>query len=62
MKAIVFENPTVGLVFRNDVNIPIPGPGQAVVQIIAAALNRRDYWMTIGLYPNIKVWLIHECK
>ena len=30
-----------------------PGPGEAVVDIKAAALNRRDYWITQGLYPGI---------
>lgn len=29
-------------------------PGQAVVQLKAAALNRRDYWITQGLYPGIR--------
>jgi zinc-binding alcohol dehydrogenase/oxidoreductase len=28
--------------------------GEAVVQLKAAALNRRDYWITQGLYPGIK--------
>lgn len=30
-----------------------PGPGEVVVDIKAAALNRRDYWITQGLYPGI---------
>lgn len=31
-----------------------PAPGEVVVQLRAAALNRRDYWITQGLYPGIK--------
>lgn len=29
------------------------GPGQVVVRVKAAALNRRDYWITQGLYPGV---------
>lgn len=31
-----------------------PGPGEVVVQLKAAALNRRDYWITQGMYPGIE--------
>ena len=31
-----------------------PGDGEVVVQLKAAALNRRDYWITQGLYPGIE--------
>jgi len=29
-------------------------PGSAVIGVKAAALNRRDYWITQGLYPGIR--------
>jgi NADPH:quinone reductase-like Zn-dependent oxidoreductase len=32
-----------------------PAPGQAVVSLRAAALNRRDYWITQGMYPGIRL-------
>ena len=32
----------------------IPPTGEVVVRLKAAALNRRDYWITRGLYPGIK--------
>ncbi len=32
-----------------------PGPGEVVVQLKAAALNRRDYWITLGMYPAIEL-------
>lgn len=30
-----------------------PGPNEVVVRLKAAALNRRDYWITQGMYPGI---------
>lgn len=30
-----------------------PAEGEAVVSLHAAALNRRDYWITQGMYPHI---------
>jgi zinc-binding alcohol dehydrogenase/oxidoreductase len=30
-----------------------PGPGEVVVSLKAAALNRRDFWITRGMYPGI---------
>ena len=30
-----------------------PEPGEAVVKLRCAALNRRDYWITQGMYPGI---------
>ncbi|MBA4135825.1 MAG: alcohol dehydrogenase [Opitutus sp.] len=37
----------------SDVPAPVAGPGQAVVQLKAAALNHRDVWIQQGLYPGI---------
>lgn len=53
MKAIVLEAADKPLVFK-EVDKPTLGPGEALVQIKAAALNRRDYWITIGKYAGIK--------
>jgi NADPH:quinone reductase-like Zn-dependent oxidoreductase len=33
---------------------PKAGKGQVIVKLKAAALNRRDYWITQGLYPGIR--------
>ena len=38
-----------------DIDTPEPGPGQVRVRIHAAALNRRDFWITKGLYPGMKL-------
>lgn len=35
-----------------DVDTPQPGPGEVRVKLLTSALNRRDYWMTIGKYPG----------
>ena len=53
MKAIVLEAADKPLIFK-EVDKPTLAPGEALVQIKAAALNRRDYWITIGKYAGIK--------
>src|ERR687893_2371563 len=55
MKAIrlhEIENPEK-LVYE-DVPEPEPGPGEVVVRLRAAALNRRDVFVTRGMYPGAK--------
>src|ERR1700761_9748969 len=53
MKAIVLEAADKPLAWK-EVAKPVAGPGEALVQIKTAALNRRDYWITIGKYAGIK--------
>jgi len=53
MKALVLESADQPLAYK-EVDKPVAGPGEAVVQLKAAALNRRDYWITIGKYAGIK--------
>src|SRR5476651_1085783 len=53
MKAIVLEAADKPLTWK-EVPKPTIGPGEALVKIKAAALNRRDYWITIGKYAGIK--------
>lgn len=53
MKAIVLEGADKPLVLK-EVEKPTLNPGEVLVQIKAAALNRRDYWITIGKYAAIK--------
>ncbi|MDB4901177.1 MAG: adhT 1 [Mucilaginibacter sp.] len=53
MKAIVLEAADKPLIFK-EVEKPALNPGEALVKIKAAALNRRDYWITIGKYAGIK--------
>ncbi len=35
-----------------EVGTPEPGPGEVRVKLQNSALNRRDYWITIGRYPR----------
>ncbi len=35
-----------------EVDTPEPGPGEVRVKLHNSALNRRDYWMTVGRYPR----------
>jgi NADPH:quinone reductase-like Zn-dependent oxidoreductase len=37
---------------------PVPGPGEAVVRLKAAALNHRDVWIRLGQYAGIKLPII----
>jgi NADPH:quinone reductase-like Zn-dependent oxidoreductase len=53
MKAIVLEAADKPLVLK-EVEKPALKPGEVLVKIKAAALNRRDYWITIGKYAGIK--------
>ena len=37
-----------------DVVDPYPAAGEVRVALKASALNRRDYWITVGAYPRIR--------
>ncbi len=52
MKAILLEGPNQPFVFR-DVETPVAKPGEVLVQLKAASLNRRDYWIHEGKYAGI---------
>ncbi|MVN90455.1 quinone oxidoreductase family protein [Mucilaginibacter aquatilis] len=53
MKAMVLTGPDEPLAYK-DVEKPVLKQNEVLVQIKAAALNRRDYWITIGKYAGIK--------
>ena len=53
MKAMTLVGKKVPLELQQRVDLT-PDPGQVIVKLNAAALNRRDYWITVGLYPGIK--------
>ena len=52
MKAAVLTEVKQPLVHQ-ELPAPVAAPGQAVVRLKAAALNHRDLWTQLGLYPNI---------
>lgn len=53
MKAIVLEAADKPLILK-EVERPQLAAREVLVQIKAAALNRRDYWITVGKYAGIK--------
>jgi zinc-binding alcohol dehydrogenase/oxidoreductase len=56
MKAIVLRETGGPEVLRlEDVPEPVPGPGEVVVRLRAAALNRRDVWIRLGRYAGIRL-------
>jgi NADPH:quinone reductase-like Zn-dependent oxidoreductase len=38
----------------HETDVPEPGPGDVLIQLKAAALNRRDYWIKQGIYAGAK--------
>ena len=59
MKAIIFHNHGgVGVLEYTDIPTPEPGPGQVLVRLEAAALNRLDIWVRNG-WPGIKLQYPH---
>ncbi len=53
MKAVVLHDQGGPDSLRiEDVDTPQPAPGEVRVKLRTSALNRRDYWMTIGRYPG----------
>ena len=53
MQAVVLTEVGKPLAMQ-DRPVPQAGAGQAVVKVRAAALNRRDFWITRGLYPDVR--------
>jgi zinc-binding alcohol dehydrogenase/oxidoreductase len=52
MRALRIES--IGKIALADVPDPVAGPGEAVVEVRAAALNRRDLWIKLGQYAGLK--------
>lgn len=53
MKALVLEAADKPLIYK-EVDKPALAPGEALVKVKSAALNRRDYWISIGKYAGLK--------
>lgn len=56
MKSVVLAEAgkVENLIIRDSEN-PVPGEGQVCVRLHASALNRRDFWITQGMYPDIQL-------
>lgn len=60
MKAMILKDKVkpggeIAKLFYEDIEIPTAGPGEVVVKLKNAALNRRDVFVRQGLYPGIRV-------
>ncbi|MCB0549670.1 MAG: zinc-binding dehydrogenase [Phaeodactylibacter sp.] len=53
MKALLATGIREPLVYK-EVDLPEHDDTFGVVRLKAAALNRRDFWITLGLYPNLR--------
>ncbi|MEM9327397.1 MAG: zinc-binding dehydrogenase [Bacteroidota bacterium] len=53
MKSLRTIDPS-GSIALQEIDRPTPSPGQCLIQLRCAALNRRDQWIREGLYPGIK--------
>lgn len=59
MKAILFhQHGSADVLQYEDFPTPQPGPGQVLVQLKAAAMNRVDIWTRVG-YPGLKLEMPH---
>lgn len=57
MKALVLKELYQSIDYQ-EVELPMPAPGEAAVRLHAAALNRRDWWITQGQYSKIQLPVI----
>lgn len=53
MKSVVLSKQDALLQIEDSASLQ-PSDGQVVVSLKASALNRRDYWITQGMYPGIQ--------
>lgn len=58
MKAIVLQKENSYPEFVSEHPQPMTQKGEVLVKLAYAALNRRDYWISQGMYPQIKVPVI----
>ncbi|MCA9187958.1 MAG: zinc-binding dehydrogenase [Pirellulaceae bacterium] len=57
MKSLVLDRIKSPLVLV-DREVPEPDNGEVTISLSAAALNRRDFWITQGMYPGIRLPVI----
>ncbi len=54
MKALVLKDDVDRRLALEELATPVPGPGQVLLAMRGAALNRRDYYISIGQYAGIR--------
>lgn len=54
MKGLLITDNAQEPLLLSEIDQPIPGKGEVLVRLKAAALNRRDQWIRQGMYPGIQ--------
>lgn len=54
MKALKLVNESADHIKMVEMDEPVPGKGEVLIKMKAAALNHRDQWCREGKYPNIR--------
>ncbi|SMD37854.1 NADPH:quinone reductase [Reichenbachiella faecimaris] len=54
MKALLLVDESQDKIAIREIEKPSPNKGEVLIQVKAAALNHRDQWCRIGMYPGIK--------
>ncbi|MEO9804717.1 MAG: zinc-binding dehydrogenase [Reichenbachiella sp.] len=54
MKALLLVDESQDKIAIREIEKPNPASGEVLIQLKAAALNHRDQWCRIGLYPGIE--------
>ena len=54
MKALIVVNDNENPLVLESVDVPETEVGYALIKLSAVALNRRDFWISKGKYPNIQ--------
>ncbi|WP_420581150.1 zinc-binding dehydrogenase [Reichenbachiella sp.] len=54
MKALILVDESQDKIAIREIEKPSPKKGEVLIQVKAAALNHRDQWCRIGMYPNIQ--------
>lgn len=54
MKALLLVDESLDKIAIREIDRPVPKEGEVLIEMKAAALNHRDQWCRIGMYPGLK--------
>lgn len=54
MKALLLVDESQDKIAIREIEKPVPSKGEVLIEMKAAALNHRDQWCRIGMYPGLK--------
>jgi len=56
MQAVILkETGSPNALRLEEIDTPVPQAGEVRVKLKTSALNRRDYWITMGMYPGLRL-------